>query len=76
MSDFKLVYSIAEQEITRNIAATSDNEAIAEGHKILNGDPHKPDIGTLFVRVSGDDYRLLCSLRPKSWPQTSSAEST
>jgi hypothetical protein len=67
MPDFKLVYLVAEQEINRDITAARDNEAIADKHKIFNGDPRKPDIGTLFVRGTGDDYRPLCSLCPKSW---------
>jgi hypothetical protein len=66
MPGYKLVFSVAEEEITRDIAATSDDEAVADSLRILKNDPHEPDIGTLFVHVTGGDYRPLCSLCPKT----------
>ncbi|MDB5342491.1 MAG: hypothetical protein JWP89_868 [Schlesneria sp.] len=65
MPDFKLVFSVAEEEITRDIDAASDSEAITAGLEVLQSDPHQPDIGTLLVKATDDDYEPLCSLRPK-----------
>jgi hypothetical protein len=61
MPEFKLVFTIDDEDIPEPIIASNNFHAMEHARMFLLNHPQKPSAGHLFLK-NGDDYEALCPI--------------